>query len=145
MSTETKDETQNQWVSVREAITERWPQIDRDELAECPDDCNQLINFVKHRVEASDEEVVSVIQDLAHQDSLVDQVTHAASDGLHQASEAAQFAYMRADECIAKRPTQSVLASFVAGIALGATVTALWLRSRQQPSTWDRVKARAWR
>lgn len=145
MSTQTTTETKNEWARVREAISERWPHINRDKLAACPDEICKLTDFVKHHVEASDEEVVSVVNEFAPQDSIVDRVTHAASDGLHIASESARFAYMRADECIAKRPTESVLTSFVAGIALGSIVTALWFRSQPDPSAWDRMRSRAWR
>ncbi|MGB7344963.1 MAG: hypothetical protein WBD20_12180 [Pirellulaceae bacterium] len=83
-------------------------------------------------------------EDTKPQESVADRVIHATNDTLHQAGESAQFAYMRADECIAKRPTESVVASFVAGIILGATVTALLCSSQPQPKTWDRVKPRGW-
>lgn len=82
--------------------------------------------------------------DVNSQESVVDRVTHAATDGLNQASESAQFACMRADEYIAERPTESVLTSFVAGIALGAVFTALWLRSAPEPTVWNRVRSRSW-
>ncbi len=144
MSTETKESTEFQWMRVREAITQRWPSINRDELADCPNETCKLTDFVKQNVDANDDEVESVINEFAPHESLTERVAHAASDTLHQAGESAQFAYMRADECIAKRPTESVLTSFVAGIALGATVTALWMRSKPQPTVWDRVKDRHW-
>lgn len=134
----------SQWAFVREAITERWPQINRDELAECKDDACELIDFVKERVGESVDEVESVVNEFAPNNSLVDRVSSAASEHIQQASESAQFAYMRADECIAERPTQSVLTSFVTGIALGVAVTALFMRSRPEPSTWDRVKSRSY-
>ncbi len=135
------------WASVRDAITERWPHINRDELAECKDDADELVEFVKERVGDSAEEVQSVVSEFAPHASMSDRVsqaTHAASDQAHKAGEAAQFAYMRADECIAERPTESVLVSFVAGVAVGAVVTALLMRSAPQPSTWDRVKSHSY-
>ncbi len=84
------------------------------------------------------------IENETQQAPLTQRVTSAASDTLHQASESAQYAYMRADECIAERPTESVLTSFVVGIFLGATVTALLMRTTPEPTTWDRVKSRRW-
>lgn len=128
------------WASVRDAITERWPQVNRDELAECKNNACELVGFVKERVGASSDEVESVVREFAPHGSLADRVTHAASDQVHRASEVAQSAYRRADECIAERPTESVLTSFVAGVVIGAAVTALLMRSKPEPSTWDRVK-----
>ncbi len=132
------------WASVRDAITERWPQVNRDELAECKNDACDLVEFVKNRVGASSDEVESVVREFTPQGSIADRVTHAASDQVHRASEAAQYAYRRADECIAERPTESVLTSFVAGAVIGAAVTAMLMRSRREPSTWDRVTNRSY-
>ena len=146
MSTQTKIEETSEfkWMQTREAITQRWPHINRDELADCPNEEKQLTDFVKHRVEASDEEVESVISEFAPHESMVDRAGQVAGDQLHQASESARFAYMRADECIARRPTESVLTSFVAGIVIGATVTALLMQSKPEPTFWDRMKDQSW-
>ncbi|TWT65113.1 hypothetical protein [Allorhodopirellula solitaria] len=139
----TEEKSSADWEYVREAIAERWPQINRDELAECKNDSGDLIEFVKQRVGASSDEVESVVSEFAPSETVVDRVSQAASDQLHRASESAQYAYMRADECIAERPTESVVASFVAGIVVGAAVTALVMSSRPEPSTWDRVRTRS--
>ena len=146
MSAETKIEESSEfkWMQVREAITQRWPDLNRDELADCPNDEQQLIDFVKQRSDASDEEVKSVVGEFAPHESIVDRVTHVAGDQWAHASESAQLAYMRADECIARRPTESVLTSFVAGIVIGATVTALYMQSTPEPTFWGRVKDRSW-
>ncbi len=144
MSTEMKAEEAAKWSRVREAVTERWPHIDRDELSECTNDIGQLVEFVQHRVEASSEEVDSVVREFAPEESVADRVKDVVQDGIHDAAESAQFAYMRADECIARRPTESVLTSFVVGIVLGVTVTALWMQSSPEPSVWDQVKHRKW-
>lgn len=144
LKTKPSKSTEHDWSIVRDAITERWPQINRDELAECKDDACELVSFVKDRVGAKAADVESLVKEFAPQSSIADRVTHAASEHLHQASESAQFAYMRADERIAERPTESVLAGFVAGIVVGVTVTALLMRSRQEPSTWERVKSRSY-
>lgn len=133
-----------QWQRVRDAISERWPELDRGELARCENCVDELTSFVKQRVGAEAQEVAAVVSEFAPQESIVERVSHVASDSLQHASESAQFAYMRADECIAKRPTESVLTSFAAGIILGAAVTALWMRSTTPPSTWDRVRSRSW-
>ena len=138
------DVVQSAWSRVREAITKRWPQIGREELNECEDNAAQLVQFVKQHVEASEEEVRAVVSEFAPEGSVVERVMHVASDGLNDAVESAQFAYMRVDECIAKRPTESVLTSFVAGIFLGATVTALWMSSRPERTAWDRIKSNPW-
>jgi ElaB/YqjD/DUF883 family membrane-anchored ribosome-binding protein len=143
MSTETTTNA-DIWARAREAILERWPQINHDDLAACSNDTRKLTNLVKHRVNASDDEVESVFHEFGPQDSILVRMSHAASDSLDHVSESAQFAHMRADEYIAKRPTESVLTSFVAGIALGTIVTVLWFRSQPEPSTWARVKSRAW-
>lgn len=134
----------NDWSVVREAITERWPHINRDELAECKDDACELVDFVKERVGDSVENIQSLVSEFAPEGSLADRMSNVASEHLQNASESAQFAYMRADECIAERPTQSVLTSFVTGIVVGVAVTALCMRSRREPSTWDRVKSRSY-
>lgn len=151
MLTADENAQSTQWQKVREAIAERWPTINRDELAECENCVEDLQKFVKDRVGAKAEEIQSVIREFAPSESVVDRVSsaaervsHAATDGLHQASESAQFAYMRADECIAKRPTESVLTSFVAGLVIGAGVTALYMRSAPPPSVWDRVRTKSW-
>lgn len=146
MSSETKIEETSEfkWMQVREAITQRWPHINRDELADCPNDEAKLTDFVQHRVEASDEEVRSVVGEFAPHESMVDRAGHVAGEQWSQAGEAAQLAYMRADECIAARPTESVLASFVAGIVIGATVTALFMQSTPEPTLWDRAKEKPW-
>lgn len=144
LKTKPTKSSQADWSMVRDAITERWPQINRDELSECRDDACELVSFVKDRVGANEAEVESVVKEFAPQNSIADRVTHAASEHLHQASESAQFAYMRADERIAERPTESVLAGFLAGIVVGVSVTALLMRSRQEPTTWDRVKSRSY-
>lgn len=144
MSTDLRTDEAGCWQRTREVISERWPQINREELAECGDCVEEMTQFVKERVDASADEVEAVVREFAPQESIVDRVTHAASEGMRDAAESAQFAHMRADECIAKRPTESVLTSFVAGIVLGATVTALWMRSTPEPTAWDRVKTRSW-
>lgn len=135
---------QEDWSIVRDAITERWPQINRDELAECKDDACELVSFVKDRVGAKAADIESIVKEFAPQSSVANRVAHAASEHLHQASESAQFAYMRADERISERPTESVLAGFLTGIVVGVTVTALLMRGRHEPSTWDRVKNRTY-
>lgn len=132
------------WAGVRDAISERWPQLNRDELSECPNDACELVEFVKNRVGASADEIESLVQKFAPHGSLTDRVTHAASDQVHRAREAAQYAYRRADECIAERPTESVLTSFVAGVVVGGVVTALMMRCRAEPSNWDRIKSQSY-
>ncbi|TWU10107.1 hypothetical protein [Allorhodopirellula heiligendammensis] len=132
------------WASVRDAITERWPHINRDELAECKNETCRLVDFVKERVSEGHDEIESVVSEFAPQESIVDKVAHSASDQVQRASEAAQFAYMRADECISERPTESVLTGFFAGVVVGVTVTALLMRSKPAPSAWDRVKSRSY-
>lgn len=150
MSTETETKAKAEpsddanWVRVREAITQRWPDINHDELADCPNDACGLTDFVRRRVEAGEEEVDAVVREFAPHESTTKQATQAAADTLHQASETAQSVYMRADDCIARRPTASVLTSFVAGIMLGATMTALWMRSKSKPTVCDRVKDGSW-
>lgn len=144
MSTDTKASQSAAWQRVREAISERWPNVNRDELAECENDAGQLVQFVKQRVQASNDEIEAVVHEFMPQESITERVTQVASERLQDAAESAQFAYMRADEYLAKRPTESVLTGFLAGIALGATVTALLMSSRPQPSAWDRVKQRTW-
>ncbi len=144
MSTQTQSDQRADWGRVRDAIIERFPQIHRAELALCPNEVHELTQFVKQRVDASDDEVAAVVHEFAPPASLPKRVAHAASETLNHASESAQFAYMRADECIARRPTESVLTSFVAGIILGATVTALVMHSKPQPSAWGRMKDRVW-
>ncbi len=94
---------------------------------------------------ATESPVKSNANESSSNESVVNRVAHAASDGLHQASESAQFAYMRADECISKRPTESVITGFVAGVALGAIVTALCMRSTPPPSAWGRLRDHSWR
>lgn len=144
MSTSTQTSQDAQWQRVRTAITERWPHINRDALADCENTSADLEKFVKAHVDTTVAEAKSVISEFAPHESAIDRGMHAASDGMHQASESARFAYMRADECIAERPTESVMASFVAGIFIGATVTALWMRSTPQPNVWDRVRSNRW-
>lgn len=132
------------WASVRDAISERWPQVNRDELAECRNDARELVDYVKTRVGAGADEIESLVQKLAPHGAFTDRVTHAASDQVHRAREATQAAYRRADECIAERPTESVLTSFVAGVVVGGVVTALMMRCRAEPSTWDRLKSQSY-
>ncbi|TWU51250.1 hypothetical protein [Rubripirellula reticaptiva] len=144
MTTKTRTDDKAAWNRVREAVTERWPNINRDELHDCPDDKCTITDFVKQQVDASDEEIESVVGEFTPHESIASRVAHTASDTLHQAGESAQFAYMRADECIAKRPTESVITSFVAGMVLGATVTALWFSTRPQTNAWDQIKKRSW-
>ncbi len=144
MSIETKNSEASAWDRVREAITSKWPHINQSELQNCKGDVCELVKFVKGRVDASDDEVESVIGEFAPQESIVDRVTNAASETVHQVGESARFAYMRADECISNRPTESVVTSFVVGIILGATVTALWSASRPEPTAWDRIRHRSW-
>ncbi|TWT91889.1 hypothetical protein [Neorhodopirellula pilleata] len=146
MSTESKIEETSEfkWMQVREAITQRWPHLNRDELVDCPNDEKQLVEFISQRVDASDDEINSVVNEFAPHETMVDRVSQVAGDQWSHASESAQLAYMRADECIASRPTESVLASFVAGILVGAAVTALYMQSTPEPSLWDRMKDRSW-
>ncbi|MCM2369250.1 hypothetical protein [Aporhodopirellula aestuarii] len=146
MSAETNTQTtdSSMWMRTREVITERWPHLDREELAQCPNSTSELIEFVKHRVEASEEEVRSVVEEFAPRDSILDRVTHAAESGLRRAGGTAEVAYRRADEVLAKRPTESVLTGFLVGVVLGATVTALFMQSKPEPTVWDRMKDRSW-
>ncbi|MFG0263695.1 MAG: hypothetical protein ACF8AM_00925 [Rhodopirellula sp. JB055] len=144
MSTETNVAHEADWDRVRSAIRNRWPQIDQDELSKCPNEVAWLVEFVQGRVDVSREEVESVVHEFAPQESMAERISHTAEDQLHKASESARFAVMRADECIAERPTQSVLASFVAGALVGVTVTALWFRQHREPTRWEHFKARTW-
>jgi len=143
--TETNPEDQAAWNRVRVAITERFPNIDRDQLAECPDEMHALSQFVKQRVHASDEEIDGLIREYAPQESLVERVKHAASERFNQAGESAQFAHMRADDYIVRRPTESVLSGFIAGIIVGASVMALVMRPKPEPPAWYRLQDRTWR
>ncbi|WDQ17275.1 hypothetical protein [Rhodopirellula sp. P2] len=144
MSTETSVAHEADWTRVRSAICSRWPQINHEELSKCPDEVARMVEYVQGRVDASQEEVESVVREFAPQESIVERISHSAEDQLQRASENAQFAVMRADECIAERPTQSVLASFVAGALVGVTVTALWMRQRREPTRWEHLKTRTW-
>jgi ElaB/YqjD/DUF883 family membrane-anchored ribosome-binding protein len=103
-----------------------------------------MIEFVKGRVDTSRDEIESVVREFAPQESMANRLSHTAEDSVRKASESARFAVMRADECIAERPTQSVLASFVAGALVGVTVTALWCRQNREPSRWEHFKTRTW-
>ncbi|MEO9593092.1 hypothetical protein [Rhodopirellula bahusiensis] len=144
MSTETSVANGADWTRVRSAIRNRWPQINEDELSKCPNDVAWLVEFVQGRVDTAQEEVESVIHEFAPQESLVDRISHNTEDQVRKASESARFAVMRADECIAERPTQSVLASFVAGALVGVTVTALWFRQHREPTRWEQLKTKTW-
>ncbi|MCC9642789.1 hypothetical protein LOC71_10930 [Rhodopirellula sp. JC740] len=144
MSTELKEVEGMQWVRVRDAIQKRWPEINKQELAQCPNNLDHLTDFVSKRVGDSQEEIESVVREFAPHESLIDRISHNATDQVGRASESARFAVMRADECIAERPTQSVLASFAAGLILGVTVTALWLHQKPEPSRWERLKSQSW-
>ena len=139
-----KSDDNAQWARVREAVTSRWPHINRDELADCPNETCKLTEFVANRVDASEDEIQAVVAEFAPQEPLAERLSHVTSDALHQFGESAQLAYAKADDCIAERPTESVLASFVAGVILGATVTALLIRSKPQPTIWDRARDRSW-
>ncbi len=132
------------WERVREAITRRWPHLSREQLDQCPDDSRAITEFVKPRVEASDEEIESVVGEFAPDGSVIDQVAQATEDRLNQAGESTRFALMHPSECIANRPTESVMTSFVAGVALGVTVATLWFNSHRKPSVWDRVRDNSW-
>jgi ElaB/YqjD/DUF883 family membrane-anchored ribosome-binding protein len=144
MSTETSVAHEADWTRVRSAVCDRWPQISEEELSKCPNEAEWMIEFVKGRVDTSRDEIESVVREFAPQESMADRLSHTAEDSVRKASESARFAVMRADECIAERPTQSVLASFVAGALVGVTVTALWCRQNREPSRWEHFKTRTW-
>lgn len=135
MATELGPNQSADWSRVREAITERWPQINRDELADCADNMAELKQFVKHRVDSSDDEVDEYLNEYAPPRSYTE-----------RAGVAVRSAYRAADECIAERPTESVVTSFIAGVLVGVTVTALLMnRSRSHLTGWDRIKQQSWR
>ncbi len=54
-----------QWQKVREAISERWPEINRDELAECDDSLFDLERFVINRLDANADEVAAIVRQFA--------------------------------------------------------------------------------
>lgn len=144
MSMETNVAQDGEWTRVRSAVCNRWPQISKEDLSKCPNDAAWIIEFVKGRVDSSEDEIESVVREFSPEESLADRISHSAEDSVRKAGESARFAVMRADECIADRPTQSVLASFVAGALVGVTVTALWFRHHREPSRWEHFKTRTW-
>ena len=144
MSTEIKDPHDAAWMRVREAVIHRWPHISPEELLQCENDADAMIQFVRHRTEAADEEVEEVVREFAPRESMMHRMADAASHQAEHASEAVRSAYQRADDCIAERPNQSVMTSFIAGLAIGAAATTLWFKSQRQPTTWQRLHHRPW-
>lgn len=142
--TDEDNSEQNQWQRTRQAIQERWPDIDQQELKRCANDYCQMMDFVKQRVDASEDEIESIVTQFAPQSTWTQRISEAAKDTLHQASESAQFTYMRADDYLARRPTASVLTAFLTGAVLGSVIAMITMRPERKPSLWNRVRDRTW-
>jgi len=147
MSTHTSSQYEPAWDRVHEAITQRWPQIRRGELLRCQNDVNDLVNYVSERVSTSREEVESVVQEFApgYAESLFDSVGEQVRRQAEHAGDSLRNVYRETEQCISDRPAESVLTSFVAGIIVGATVTALFIRTHHQPTRLERLTNGYWR
>ncbi|KAA5542605.1 hypothetical protein FYK55_13800 [Roseiconus nitratireducens] len=140
MSTTTTTKSEAAWDQVHEAILHRWPQIQRGELLRCENNVSDLVDHVSQRVSAKRDEVEAVVREFAPADA--DSLSERARRQAEHAGESLRAAYQQTSEVIAERPGESVLTSFVAGIVVGAAVTALFMSSRREPepTTWQRLR-----
>jgi len=132
------------WTQVRNAITTRWPNLPREQMDRCADDVTSLVDFVKGRVEASEDEIQAVIGEFAPQEGFVHRITEAANDKLQRGGEDARSAVKRADEVITNHPREFALTSFVFGLIVGGSIAALLMKPKPEPSAWDRFSNRPW-
>lgn len=129
------------WDSVREAICQRWPQINRDELKSCDESAKALAEFVSLRVQDDVDEVRTLIgRHAPESDTTFAYLAESASDQARRASKAVSQAYQRAESQVQQYPTESTAVAFITGVILGGVAATLYFTSRPQPSLWQNVQ-----
>jgi len=122
------------WERVRLAILQRWPHLDSTELQVCHNETNALIDFVNQRVSAGRDEVESVVYEFAPAEG---SIGGTVSRGAHRARHRLRESALRGGEVVADHPAETALTTFVAGLLIGAAITAVWMRSEPKSTVWS--------
>ncbi|NND98471.1 MAG: hypothetical protein HKN47_14215 [Pirellulaceae bacterium] len=127
------------WDHVRQAIADKWPHINQAELQSVESNPQALADFVSPRVDASRDEVESLIAQ-HHDQWTLENAKQIASEQYERTTEAIGQAYRRAEQTVRERPAEASAVAFISGIIVGALATSLLMTSRPQPTMWDNVR-----
>ncbi|MCM2371431.1 hypothetical protein [Aporhodopirellula aestuarii] len=132
------------WSRLKESIHSRWPHISEQDLHSVPRNRDEIEKFLGEFTQASDEEIQSVVREHAPAPTILDQVGHVGEQISEQVTPPIQSAVDRVRYEVDEHPGTITGLAFVSGLALGALVTAAYMRARPQPPAYRQLLPERW-
>lgn len=137
--------TKEPWSDVMTAIVGRWPHLDKRDIETLPCDVFEIENFLAEFTDSSDDEIQAVLRKHAPAPSIRQRAEHLRAQVSERVLPPVQSSIERVQYEVDERPATVAGLIFVTGLALGALVTASFLKKKKQPTTVQSLLPRNWR